>query len=212
MRKRLMFQRDRCSWVPVMPSGIRDDNGEVVRMTGRCAIYPHRDERSPGSERLPLAAARGACRAADGDGLRPCRRRRERRGGGAHFRGQGPAALQSADLPCHRHRDGAALRRARRSRRSGWRKNSGRGRCRSSCRSPPDAPVHPLATAGLPTIALRAPRGPARDGDRGVRRRARRAVGQPLRPAQPDARRACHRAARRRRRAGARCGAMRGRT
>jgi L-threonylcarbamoyladenylate synthase len=26
----------------------------------------------------------------------------------------------------------------------------------------PDAPVHPLATAGLPTIALRAPRGPAR--------------------------------------------------
>ncbi len=48
------------------------------------------------------------------------------------------------------------------------------------------APVHPLVTAGLPTIALRAPRGIAHDVIAALGGALAAPSRQPLRPAQPD--------------------------
>ena len=63
------------------------------------------------AEAARLIAGGPAGRDADRDGLRPRRRRDQRRGGRAHLRGQGPAELQSADRPCPRPRPGRDDRR-----------------------------------------------------------------------------------------------------
>ena len=74
-----------------------------------------------------------------------------------------------------------------------------RARSPSWCGAPPACPDE--VTGGLDTVGLRVPGHPvALRAARGVRRRARRAVGQPLRPGEPDHRRRGARRARRRRR------------
>ena len=70
------------------------------------------------SRRLPrpraLIGARRAGRHRHRDGLRPRRRRDQRRRGRAHLRSQGPAELQSADRPRRRPGRGAKHRRVQR--------------------------------------------------------------------------------------------------
>ena len=127
---------------------------------------------------LALHRGRRGRRHPDRDRLRAGRRRDQRRGGGAHLRGQGPAALQPADRPCRRSGDGRA-----------------RSRCSTRCRSRlaqafwpgpltlvlplrPGNGIHPLVTAGLDTIALRMPKGFGARADRRARPAARRAQRQ----------------------------------
>ncbi len=134
---------------------------------------------------------RPAGRGADRDGLRPRRRRHQRRRGGAHLRRQGPPELQSADRPRRRPRRGRAARRVqRRSARAGRGalaraadpgRPAARGCAASPASSPPACHASRCASPRIPAMQALA---------RGVRPAARRALGQCQRPDQPDPRRA----------------------
>ena len=140
-------------------------------------------------------------RVSDRDGVRARRRREQRPGGSGHIRGQGSPALQPADRA-----------RAARGARRGARASDAARRAarRGVLAGPADAGARPppgfdrvRACDRRPRYDRHAhPRSPRRAGAAGCRRpSARRAVGQPLGPRQPDAGRARASRPRRRRRA-----------
>ena len=108
------------------------------------------------------ARPRPAGRHSDRDRLRACGRCDEPAGDRPHLRGQGAAAVQPADLPRRRHRHGGAPgvfdEASRRLAERFW-----PGPLTLVLPLAPGSPVHPLATAGLPSVGLRMPTGFARD-------------------------------------------------
>ena len=147
----------------------------------------------PNSAAARLILARRAGRGADRDGLRPRRRRHQRRSGRADLRRQGPAELQSADRPRPRPRGRASGSAS--STRPRWRWPTAhwpgpltlvvplRADSGGSPRwSPPASPTIGLRVPAHPAMQALLARDPAS---------ARRAVGQCQRHDQPDPRRAC---------------------
>jgi hypothetical protein len=65
----------------------------------------------PGGRSGPASSRRGACRAADGDGLRPGRTGARRTGDRTDIRGEGAPGTSPADRPRPRRRAGACARR-----------------------------------------------------------------------------------------------------
>ena len=101
--------------------------------------------------------------------------------GRRHLRRQGPARLQPADRARRGPRRRRAARRVHRPRRARSPRRFWPGPLTLVLPRRPDAGLAALATAGLPTVALRVPRASARPAPaRGLRRAARRALGQPL--------------------------------
>ena len=121
-------------------------------------VLPFSDEAIAEAARLILAGEPVAV--ADRDGLRPRRRRDQRRSRRPHLRSQGKAELQPVDRPRARLRSSGAIGPIRRrgAATGGAALAGAADACRAASRS---RALRRSSTAGLPTIGLRVPAHPA---------------------------------------------------